>query len=345
MPEHAFSEFGLDKRLLQKVVEHGYVEPTPIQDEVIPQVLRGKDVVGLANTGTGKTAAFLLPLLHNLLTGRRGQILILTPTRELALQIDQELKLFTRHLPVSSVVCIGGTGIIPQIRRLRSRNDFIIGTPGRIMDLMERGVLRFTNVHVVVLDEADRMLDMGFIDAIRKIMAQVPSQRQSLLFAATMPLNIERLVKDFLRDPVTVSVKMTDMPDTIEQNVVRVGNLEKTDKLCTLLKDGEFKKVLVFGQTKHGVEKLCKNLVHRGVQADSIHGNKTQGQRQRALQRFKEGRIQALIATDVAARGLDIQGVTHVVNYELPNTYDDYIHRIGRTGRGTNKGKALSFIS
>ena len=344
MPEHSFSDFGLDPRLRGIIERRGYVQPTAIQDKIIPHIMHKTDVVGLANTGTGKTAAFLIPLVHAILEQGDQQVLVLAPTRELALQIDQEFRLFARQLSLYSTVCVGGESIGAQIRQLRRKNHFIIGTPGRIIDLIRRKALLLSGVSTVVLDEADRMLDMGFIQDIRFIMSQVRLSRNTFLFSATMSPRIHALVHDFLKNPVVVSVKTHETPNTIHQDVVSVKNLNKIDVLSKFLAETEFKKVLVFGRTKHGVERLSRELARRGIKVDSIHSNKTHGQRQYALRNFKENRLQALIATDIAARGLDIDGITHVINYELPATYEDYVHRIGRTGRGANKGKALTFV-
>lgn len=344
VPEHSFLDFKLNPTLLHSIVQMGYTEPTPIQDKVISIVLSGKDVVGLSNTGTGKTAAFLIPLIERVSKNPNEQVLVVTPTRELALQIEQELQRTARNMRIYSVTCVGGEYIGIQIKRLHNKNNFIIGTPGRLIDLVKRGKLNLTGVHTVVLDEADRMLDMGFIDDIRLLMTNVPKERQTLCFSATMSKRIETLVHDFLRNPSTVSVKTTEMPENIEQDIVKISNSNKIDVLYDLLCSNEFKKVLVFGRTKHGVENLSRMLTRRGIRVESIHSNKTQSQRKRALLNFKQNRVQALIATDVAARGLHIENVTHVINYEVPETYDDYIHRIGRTGRGLQKGKALTFI-
>jgi len=344
VPDNAFGDFEIDNKIKETLVNRGYETPTPIQDKVIPHVLRGEDVVGLANTGTGKTAAFLIPLIHKVLQDRKQQVLILAPTRELAIQIDEEFKVFASKLRMYSAVCVGGVNIGGQIRKLKASNHFIIGTPGRIIDLIKRDKLNLSRVKTVVLDEADRMLDMGFISDMRYIMKQVPDERQTLCFSATMSSEIERLVKDFLIEPVKISVKTIGASKNIDQDVVRINGRDKIDVLADYLEQDEFKKVIVFGRTKHGVSKLSTMLNKRGLNTESIHGNKTHGQRQNALRKFKEDRVTALIATDVAARGLDITNVTHVINYELPENYDDYIHRIGRTGRGKNKGQALTFV-
>jgi len=344
VPEHQFSDFKISPVILRTLEKNGYRQPTPIQDKIIPHILNGRDVVGLANTGTGKTAAFLLPLIELLHSAKIKQVLILTPTRELALQIDQEFRIFSRGLGLYSVVCVGGANINAQIRELRYFNDLVIGTPGRVIDLIKRKNLKLDLADTVVLDEADQMLDMGFINDMRLIMSHVPSERRTLFFAATMSRTIGGLIQNFLKNPVSISVKTQDTAKNVEQDIVKLGGSDKVEILHNILNDPEFKKVLVFGRTKHGVEKLSKKLVQRGFRAESIHGNKSHGQRQRALKRFKENQTQILVATDVAARGLDIDSVSHVINFDLPATYEDYIHRIGRTGRGTKKGKALTFV-
>lgn len=344
VPEHSFANFELDSQLLHAIKHKGYTQPTPIQDKIIPLILQGKDVVGLANTGTGKTAAFLIPLIKKLSQKPDEQILIVAPTRELAQQIEQELRSITKSMRIYSVACVGGERIGIQIKKLRLKNDFIIGTPGRLIDLVKQDTLKLNGIHTIVLDEADRMLDMGFIKDIRFLMSKVPEDRQTLCFSATMSKTIDALINDFLKSPSTVSVKTTETPKNIEQDVIHVRNLNKIDILHGLLQDDEFKKVLVFGRTKRGIEKLSRTLIQRGVKVESIHSNKSLSQRKRALTNFKQSRIQVLMATDVAARGLHIDDITHVINYEVPETYDDYIHRIGRTGRGTQQGKALTFV-
>jgi len=344
VPQYQFSDFRLNPTILRTLEKAGYQQPTPIQDKIIPHILNDRDVVGLANTGTGKTAAFLIPLIHKQIGDKSKQVLILTPTRELALQIDQEFRIFSKGLGLYSVVCVGGANINMQIRNLRYFNNLIIGTPGRVIDLINRRVLKLGEIDTVVLDEADQMLDIGFVTDIKLIMSNVPLERHTLCFAATMSATIEGLISKFLRDPITISVKTRDTSKNVQQDIVKMRGADKIDKLHDILNDPEFKKVLVFGRTKHGVENLSKKLITRGFKSESIHGNKSQSQRQRALKRFKDNQVQVLVATDVAARGLDIDSVSHVINYDLPATYDDYIHRIGRTGRGTKKGKALTFV-
>ncbi len=343
-PEHAFIDFLIDDKLKANIVKKGYVNPTPIQDRAIPHVLKGSDVVGIANTGTGKTAAFLIPLIDKVLKDRTQKIIIMVPTRELATQIDDELRGFANMLAIFSVVCVGGSPMGKQLSGLRRSYNFVIGTPGRLKDLQERKALDLAHTKTVVLDEADRMLDMGFIHDMRFMMSKMSAERQTLFFSATMSSDIQVLVKDFLKSPVSISVKTGDTAKSVDQDIVRVQGKNKVDVLQDLLTQSDFSKVLIFGKTKHGVEKLKELLVARGFKAESIHGNKTQSHRQRALDMFKKNSLQVLVATDVAARGIDVSDVSHVINYDLPATYEDYIHRIGRTGRGGKKGKAITFI-
>ncbi len=345
IPEHSFSDFAIDARLKANITAKGYKDPMPIQDRTIPYILKGNDVVGVANTGTGKTAAFLIPLINKILGNPKEQVLIVVPTRELAQQIDDELKGFTRGLKLFSVCCVGGASISRQISELRYKNNFIIGTPGRLKDLIERGYIKLADFKTAVLDEADRMLDMGFVNDMRFMLTKMPKPRHTLFFSATVSREIDGLIKEFLHEPITVSVKTRDTSKDVEQDIIRVTqNTTKLDMLHDLLIKPEFSKVLIFGRTKHGVEKLSQVLVERGFKAESIHGNKNQSRRMRALAEFKTGKMQVLVATDVAARGLDIAGVSHVINYDIPATYDDYVHRIGRTGRAGKRGKALTFI-
>ncbi len=344
-PVNAFSDFAIHPRLKEEILKKGYELPTPIQDKAIPHILGGEDVVGIANTGTGKTAAFLIPLINKVLSAMDECVLIVVPTRELALQIEQELRSLTKGSGIFSVSCVGGAPLGPQIARLRSDNNFVIGTPGRLKDLIERGKIHLSRFSTIVLDEADRMLDMGFVHDMRYLMAGMPPERQTLFFSATMSPTIEKLVAEFLKSPVRISVKTRDTAGNVEQDVIRVGRGgDKLSVLHDLLAQEEFSKVLIFGRTKHGVEKLSKALSDKGFSAESIHGNKTHSKRQRALGAFKENKLQVLVATDVAARGLDIPDVSHVINFDLPATYEDYVHRIGRTGRGEKRGKALTFI-
>jgi len=344
-PEHQFADFHIQEKLKQAVIKKGYTDPTPIQDRTIAHILKGADLVGIANTGTGKTAAFLIPLINKVILNPREKALIIVPTRELAIQIDQELREFANSMRIFSVCCVGGMNIGPQISALRHQHNFIIGTPGRLKDLITRKVISLAQISSVVLDEADRMLDMGFINDMRFVMAGMPRERQTLFFSATISGDVDKIIKEFLKDPVKISVKTQDTAKNIDQDIVRVGGQNnKIDVLHNLLSQKELSKVLIFGRTKHGVEKLSKALTQRGFKAESIHGNKNHNKRQKALNLFKDNCVQILVATDVAARGLDIADITHVINYDLPETYDDYVHRIGRTGRGTKKGKALTFI-
>ena len=344
IPTHTFGDFGLDARLVDIVTTSGLTSPTPIQDEIIPYILQGKDVIGLANTGTGKTAAFLLPLIHMTLKNEKRSTLILTPTRELAIQIETELKKLAQGLRMYSTICVGGTALRPQLQGLRRKNHFIIGTPGRVLDLMDRGALNPLLLTTIVLDEADRMLDMGFIGDMRKILADVPKGHETLFFSATMSDDIKKLVHDFLHDPISISVKKQDITKSVVQDVVKYAHSNKFEVLTNLLQDPAFKRVLVFGAMKHSVEKLAQQLIAHGVSAESIHGNKSHPQRQRSLKRFKEAHARVLVATDVAARGIHVDNVTHVINYDLPSSYEDYVHRIGRTGRGKEQGMALTFV-
>lgn len=344
-PKHNFVDFQIDERLKANIVAKGYKIPTPIQDKSIPEILAGKDIVGIANTGTGKTAAFLIPLINKIMLGKKEQILIIAPTRELAIQINDEFKEFTTGFGMHSVCAVGGAHIGRQISELRYFNSVVVGTPGRIKDLMERGVLNLLPFKTVVLDEADRMLDMGFINDMHLIMAKMSKERHTLFFSATLSSDIEKLIKDFLKDPVRISVKTGDTSKNIEQDVVRVPRgADKMDILHEMLSREGFEKVLIFGRTKHGVQKLSDSLSKKGFTSTAIHGNKNQSQRQRALTDFKTNMAKILVATDVAARGLDIPNVSHVINFDLPATHEDYIHRIGRTGRGDKKGKALTFV-
>jgi superfamily II DNA/RNA helicase len=344
-PEHKFVDFAIDSKLKSNIIHKGYTEPTPIQDKIIPLILQGRDVVGIANTGTGKTAAFLIPTINKTLLNKRNKTIIIVPTRELAFQIDKEFKDFTFGMHLFSMLCIGGTSVRDQLRNAKRNNDFIIGTPGRIKDLVQRRAIDMSLFQTIVLDEADRMLDMGFVDDMRFLMSQMPENKQALLFSATIPSEIEVLSRQFLKNPEKISVKTKDSSTNVNQDIIKVGDpAKKLEVLCDLLSKKEFTKVLVFGKTKYGVEKLSKALIQRGLKAESIHGDKTQSRRKRAVDSFKSGYVRILVATDVAARGLDIDNVSHVINYDIPATYDDYVHRIGRTGRGKKKGEALTFI-
>lgn len=343
--EHMFSDFPLHEKLHQNIAERGYTEPTPIQDQAIQSILDGRDLLGIANTGTGKTGAFLIPTINKILNDYSQKALIMVPTRELALQINRELRALTGGMNIYSVMCIGGTSMFQQQRDLQRRHNFIIGTPGRLKDLIQRNQINLAEFNTVILDEVDQMLDMGFIHDMRDILSHMPRERQSLFFSATMSKTIEKLIGDFSYDLVSVSVKTYETAATIEQDVVQFDHPEKKmEMLQDLLRSEGFDKVLIFGRTKRGVHKLSATLNDRGFQSESIHGNKTQPQRQRALKRFHYNEVRILVATDVAARGLDIVDVTHVINYDLPESYEDYVHRIGRTGRANKRGKALTFV-
>jgi superfamily II DNA/RNA helicase len=345
VPEHKFSDFDINDHLKKNVAARKYEFPTPIQDKIIPHVLAGQDVVGLAETGTGKTAAFLIPLIDKVMKQKGERILIMAPTRELAVQIEKELAGLAKGLGFRGMVAVGGTNIGPQITQLKHDPAFVIGTPGRLKDLLERKALNLSGFGTVVLDEADRMLDMGFIDDMRLILGKMNKERHTLFFSATMGKEIERLIGDFLASPVVISVKTRDTSRNIDQDVVRIPHgKDKFEVLAEMLQDAEFNRVLIFGRTKHGVERLAKDLSRRHIHAESIHGNKTFSARMRALDAFKAGKVVALVATDVAARGLDIPAVSHVINFDLPSTYEDYVHRVGRTGRADLKGKALTFV-
>lgn len=342
--KHVFADFALGDQLKMNIKAKGHEKPTPIQDQVIPLIINNKDVIGLARTGSGKTAAFLIPLINKVNNNRAEKVLIVAPTRELALQIEAEFRTFAKHFPLLSVVCIGGVSIGGQIGLLRRNSNFVIGTPGRLKDLENRRVLRFSDFASIVLDEVDRMLDMGFIPDVKYIISRLPQQRQSLFFSATLPEKMKGIVRDFLRNPVTISIQSGKACINVDQGIVKVNGRAKIDLLHDLLIQKGFDKVLVFGRTKWGIEKLVRALRERGLRVASIHGNKSQNQRQRALEQFKENRVRILLATDIASRGLDIDNITHVINYDLPESYEDYIHRIGRTGRMDKKGTALTFI-
>ena len=345
-PTHKFADFPFGAQLHHNVANKGYITPSAIQDQAIPHIIDGKDVIGLANTGTGKTAAFLLPIIERQ-SGimLRPSVLIMAPTRELAQQIDEQFRDFSKGLNLYSTLIVGGVNIDRQIRDLKRRPHVIIGTPGRLKDLMKRRVLQLKNMTTLVLDEADRMLDMGFLPDIRQIISEMPRERQTLFFSATITPEIAKLVNEFLNDPVTVSVRTSETSEHVEQDVVESRDkAHKIELLTDMLRGDDYDKVLVFGETKFGVQRLSDHLDNSGIPSVAIHGNKNQSQRQRALKQFKDERVKVLVATDVAARGLDIPNVSHVINFDTPQTFEDYIHRIGRTGRGGASGKAHTFI-
>ena len=342
---HQFKDFALSQEIKQNITFKGYTTPTPIQDQTIPAIIEGKDVTGIANTGTGKTAAFLIPLVDKVFKNKLEKVLVIAPTRELAVQIQEELRGFANRLSVYSVLCIGGTSMSRQRNELRRNPHFVIGTPGRIKDLIDERFLNLAQFHTVVLDEADRMVDIGFIKHIKLFISLLPRERQSLFFSATISGKVKEILANFVRNPITVSVKTQETAENIEQNIIKVINSnKKIEQLHQLLNQQGFDKVLIFGRTKWGIQKLTNELIRRGFKAGAIHGNKRQNQRQRTLEQFKSNEIRILLATDVASRGLDIPDVSHVINYDIPASYEDYVHRIGRTGRINKKGIALTFI-
>ncbi|MEQ8354287.1 MAG: DEAD/DEAH box helicase [Kiloniellaceae bacterium] len=346
----AFADLGLAEPLLRALTAANYTTPTPIQAQAIPALLKGRDMLGLAQTGTGKTAAFALPILQHLserqehLTPKSARVLILAPTRELAVQISDAVKTYGRNLRLRHAVVLGGVSQGPQVRALSRGVDILIATPGRLMDLLNQRHLRLDKVSHLVLDEADRMLDMGFIRDVRKIVAAVPARRQSLLFSATMPPEVAKLAAELLHNPERVEVTPQKITvERIEQSVHHVSAADKRMLLENLLADPAMKRVIVFTRTKHRANRVAEQLEKAGISSDAIHGNKSQNARQRALDAFRKGRARVLVATDIAARGIDVSGVTHVINYELPNEPESYVHRIGRTARAGNEGAAISF--
>ncbi|MFZ2544987.1 MAG: DEAD/DEAH box helicase [Candidatus Saccharimonadales bacterium] len=347
-PTHTFETFGLNPRVTENLTHMGFSQPSEIQDQAIPPALEGSDIIGLANTGTGKTAAFLLPTIEKLLNDRGNlvSVLILAPTRELAQQIDEEFRRFSAGQKLFSTLVVGGANIQRQIQQVKRGPHVIIGTPGRIKDLIDRRVLRLQNVNTFVLDEADRMCDMGFVNDIRTIESELSKDRQTFCFSATMTIQVKTIVEEFMRNPVTISVVKNQTNDHIEQDVVHARDkMHKIELLTEMLRNPEFEKVIVFGETKFGVQRLADALTNSDLPAVAIHGNKSQSQRERALKSFKNDQVNILVATDVAARGIDINGVSHVINFDPPKVYDDYVHRIGRTGRAGKSGKALTFIT
>jgi superfamily II DNA/RNA helicase len=344
-PKNRFEDFAISGQLKKNIADRRYLAPTPIQDQVIPAILEGSDIIGIANTGTGKTAAFLIPLIEKVCKDRSQKVLIITPTRELALQISEELYGFSYGLGINRALCIGGMGGKKQRYELSSNPNFVIGTPGRLREFIEDGALAISKFNNIVIDEADRMVDIGFIADIKYFISRLPQTRQSLFFSATIPPKVKLILGSFVRNPITISVKVKESIENIRQDIIKVTDSQgKVDQLQDLLSQEGFDKVLIFGRTKWGVQKLSNELVRRGFRAGAIHGNKSQNQRQQVLNDFKNCRISILLATDVASRGLDIEDVSHVINYDLPNTFEDYTHRIGRTGRANKKGVALTFV-
>ncbi len=345
VPKIQFHHLTVNDILKKNIVQKKYVTPTPIQDAAIPYILEGKDVIGIANTGTGKTAAFLIPLINKVYLNKLEKVFIVVPTRELAMQIRDEFRSLANGLNTYITLCIGGSFIRQQIFELKRNPHFVIGTPGRLKDLIRQKALNLSGFTTFVLDEVDRMLDMGFIEDIKFLISHLPATRQSLFFSATISPQINSIIASFLKNPVTVSVKSQDNSELVEQDIVRIPRgTHKLVVLESLLKRPELKKVLVFGRTKYGVERLSRDLFQKGFKVSSIHGDKPQSQRTKAVRLFKDNAVNILVATDVAARGLDIADITHVINYDPPATYDDYVHRIGRTGRANKKGVALTFV-
>lgn len=343
--QHTFSDFNLHPTLMANVAGRGFTIPTPIQDQAIPVGLTGRDVIGIASTGTGKTTAFALPVLHKLIENRNSKALIIAPTRELAKQIEDECRVLGKNSGLSGVLLIGGVPMGPQLRDLRQSPRVVIGTPGRIKDHIGQGTLRLNDFNYVVLDEVDRMLDMGFINDVRFILSELSSDRQSFFFSATMDPAVRNLIETFSKEPHTITLKSSEASENVHQDVVRYGSTqEKFDILHNLLQQQGVAKVIVFDETQRSVERLSKTLADRGHLSDAIHGGKSQGQRQRALDKFKSNHINVLVATDVAARGIDVADITHVINYSVPQSYDDYVHRIGRAGRAGKVGHAFTFV-
>ncbi|MDQ6761588.1 MAG: DEAD/DEAH box helicase [Bacteroidota bacterium] len=346
-----FKELHLIAPILKALEEEGYTSPTPIQEQAIPDVLRGKDLLGCAQTGTGKTAAFAIPILQNLFLQRNHEVgndnikaLILTPTRELAIQIDESFASYGKYTGIRHTVVFGGVSQYHQTNQLRKGIDVLIATPGRLLDLISQRFIDLQHIKMFVLDEADRMLDMGFINDVKKIIAKLPQKRQTLFFSATMPPEISRLSSSILTNPIKVEVTpVSSTAEKIDQSIYLVEKGDKKELLIHLLKDNKIESALVFTRTKYGADKIARELYRAKISADAIHGNKTQSARQKALTNFKEKKIRVLVATDIAARGIDVDDLTHVINFELPNVPETYVHRIGRTGRAGASGTALSF--
>src|SRR5688572_11692110 len=341
---------GLGSKITQAQKDKGYVEPTPIQAKAIPIILSNRDLIGVAQTGTGKTAAFVLPLLERMGAAtqpeRRMRALVIAPTRELVVQIEENIRAYGRHLHLRYATIFGGVGEQPQIHALRRGVDMVVATPGRLIDLMQQRHVDFAALQVLVLDEADRMLDMGFLPPIRRIVAAIPPSRQTLLFSATMSKEIERITREFLKSPALVEIGARSSPaEAVTQWIVEVSMAAKVPALVHLLKDAALESVLVFSRTKHGADRIARKLEDAGLRTATLHSNRTQGQRLAALKRFKSGEVRVLIATDIAARGIDVDGISHVINFDFPPQPEDYVHRIGRTGRAQAIGDAISFIT
>jgi superfamily II DNA/RNA helicase len=343
--QNKFSDFDVAPLLKKNVAKRGFKSPSPIQDQSIPKGLEGRDVIGIANTGTGKTMAFAVPVLDKLLKNPQARVLIMAPTRELAQQILEEMKILIKGGNIYHALLIGGASMHNQLKDLRRNPRIVIGTPGRIQDHIKRKKLDLRKFNVVVLDEVDRMLDMGFVKDMRSILGKLNNDRQSFFFSATMDPKVRELINEFSKNPVMISVKTGDTSDNVDQNIIKYKSRDqKIEVLHEILNENRKNKILIFDATKRGVERLSKDLVKRGFRADAIHGNKSQRQRERALDKFKRTQTTILVATDVAARGIDVKGITHVINYTTPQSYDDYVHRIGRAGRAGEIGYALTFI-
>lgn len=343
--KHSFADFNVHEIIAKNIAARGFSQPSPIQDQAIPLGLDGRDVIGIANTGTGKTLAFSIPVLNQLLSFPNSKALVIAPTRELAQQIEAEMRSIGKNSGLNGAILIGGAPMGPQLRDLQRNPRIVIGTPGRIKDHIQRQSLNIADFNIVVLDEVDRMLDMGFVHDMRLILGQMAEQRQSFFFSATLDDRVNSLINTFANEPVKVSVKSGDTTSNVDQNVVHYqDSIDKIEKLHDVLINNGVSKAIVFDDTQRSVEKLSKALIERGFLADAIHGGKTQGQRQRALKRFKASEVNILVATDVAARGIDVADISHVINYSTPQSYDDYVHRIGRAGRAGRAGFALTFI-
>ncbi len=347
----SFSILGLDAKILQAVTEAGYTEPTPIQSAAIPPIIAGHDLIGIAQTGTGKTAAFTLPMLTKLAQlppgSRRGtKVLVLAPTRELVVQIEENIRAYAKHLPLTVATVFGGVGEHPQIRALRSGTDVVVACPGRLLDLMGQRAADFSQLKYLVLDEADRMLDMGFLPSIRRIVQQLPKVRQTLMFSATLSKEIESLTHEFQRAPKIIQIGRRANPaETVTQFVYEVPKHLKPALLLHLLNDPKMEMVLVFSRMKHAADRVARQLEQKGIRCATLHSNRSQNQRLKALKDFKSGAVRVLVATDIAARGIDVDGISHVINYDFPMHVEDYIHRIGRTGRANAIGDAISFVT
>lgn len=346
VPTHQFDDFAVHDLIKQNIRAKGFTAPSPIQDQTIPLGLDGKDVIGIANTGTGKTIAFAVPVLNRLMSDKNAKALIVAPTRELAQQIEEEFRAIGRRSGLFGALLIGGTAMGPQLRDLRSNPRIVIGTPGRIKDHLERKSLDLGDFNMAVLDEVDRMLDMGFVRDVSQILSKLSPNRQSFFFSATLDRKVSELIQTYAHDPVTVSVKTGDTSDNVHQDIVPYQtSTDKIDQLHNILIREGTAKAIIFDDTQRSVERLSRELLARGFKADAIHGGKTQGQRQRALDKFKRSEVTILVATDVAARGIDVKDITHVINYATPKSYDDYTHRIGRAGRAGRTGYALTFVA